>query len=143
VAGDRERTFVERALDEEASLWPDFLLQVTPSYERTATVDELAARGVLHAETARIFCTADGEPFHLYRHQVEALEQAGAGASYIVTSGGCSVAASPPSGRSQPARPAPLRAWDGGLRLPRAACNRPPSRPAPLSRVLTAPRRQI
>lgn len=41
VADDRAREFVERALVEEAHLWPDFLLQVSPSYVRTATVDEL------------------------------------------------------------------------------------------------------
>lgn len=87
VADDRAREFVERALVEEARLWPEFLLQVSPSYARTATVDELAARGILHEETARIFRTPDGHPFHLYQHQVEALEQARRGQGYVVTSG--------------------------------------------------------
>jgi Lhr-like helicase len=87
VADQRVGEFVERALVEEARLWPEFLLQVSPSYARTATVDELVARGVLHEETARIFRTSDGHPFHLYQHQVEALEQARRGEGYVVTSG--------------------------------------------------------
>jgi hypothetical protein len=87
VADERARAFVEQALDAEARLWPDFLLQVSPSYERAATVDDLAAAGKIDRETARIFRTQDGAAFHLYRHQVEALERASAGDSYVVTSG--------------------------------------------------------
>ncbi len=72
---------------EEANLWPDFLLQVSPSYARQATVDELAARAELHEETAAIFRTPDAKPFHLYQHQIEALAKARAGQSFVVTSG--------------------------------------------------------
>lgn len=87
VADERARVFIERALIEETRLWPDFLLQVSPSYQRAASVEELAARGVLHAETARVFSTDRGKPFHLYQHQVEAIERAHSGQSYVVTSG--------------------------------------------------------
>jgi ATP-dependent helicase YprA (DUF1998 family) len=87
IADKRAQEYVERALNEEATLWPDFLLQVSPSYQRAATVDKLAAEGALHGETARIFRTHTGEPFHLYAHQVEALEKARRGESYVVTSG--------------------------------------------------------
>lgn len=87
IADDRARAYVERALDEEARLWPDFLLQVSPSYARAETVEELARRGELHPETARIFCTPEGQAFRLYQHQVEALRKARAGESYVVTSG--------------------------------------------------------
>jgi ATP-dependent helicase YprA (DUF1998 family) len=87
VADVRAREFVEQALVEEARLWPDFLLQVSPSYARKATVDELAERGDLHRETKRIFRGADDKPFRLYQHQVEALEKARRGESYVVTSG--------------------------------------------------------
>ena len=58
VADKRARQFVEHALVEEARLWPDFLLQVSPAYARATTVDELAAQSVLHETTARIFRTA-------------------------------------------------------------------------------------
>jgi hypothetical protein len=40
------------------------LLQVSPSYTRLATVDELAAQGLLRQEAASIFRTTDG---HLRR----------------------------------------------------------------------------
>jgi hypothetical protein len=36
IADERIRAYVERALDEEAHLWPDFLLQLSPSYQRGA-----------------------------------------------------------------------------------------------------------
>ena len=66
IADDRTREFVDQALDEEARLWPDPLLQVSPSYARSATVDELAGSGLILEETARIFRTPEGQPFHLY-----------------------------------------------------------------------------
>ena len=87
VADERVSKFIKRTLVEDAYLWPDFLLQVSPSYERTETVDELAHRGVLDPKTARIFSHSDGKPFRLYRHQVEALDKARQGQSYVVTSG--------------------------------------------------------
>jgi ATP-dependent helicase YprA (DUF1998 family) len=87
IADDRARQYVEHALIEEARLWPDFLLQVSPSYARAATVDDLATQGVLHEETARIFRTPEGRPFHLYQHQIEAFEKARHEESYVVTSG--------------------------------------------------------
>ncbi|HPC84390.1 MAG TPA: DEAD/DEAH box helicase [Thermoanaerobaculaceae bacterium] len=87
IADPRVREFVDQAIVNEGQLWPDFLLQVSPSYARTATVDELAARGVILAETAQIFRAVDGAPYTLFQHQVEAIEKARAGQSYVVTSG--------------------------------------------------------
>jgi len=87
VADERAQQFVEHALDAEARLWPDFLLQVSPAYARAATGDELAAQSMLHEQTARIFRTPEGSPFHLYQHQIEALDKACSEESYIVTSG--------------------------------------------------------
>ncbi|MCR4413455.1 MAG: DEAD/DEAH box helicase [Thermoguttaceae bacterium] len=87
VADARARKYVERALVEEARLWPDALLQVSPSYARTATVDDLAAQGTLHQAAADIFRTPTGQPYHLYQHQVEAIRLASAGQSFVVTSG--------------------------------------------------------
>ncbi|WP_322508998.1 DEAD/DEAH box helicase [Anaerolinea sp.] len=87
IADERIRAFVDRALEEEAHLWPDFLLQISPSYQRGLSVDALAHQGILHAETARIFRTPQGKPFYLYRHQEQAIEKASRGESYVVTSG--------------------------------------------------------
>src|SRR5262245_52857227 len=89
VDDDRAREFIERELVEEARLWPEALLQVSPSYPRVASVDELAAptRNSLLLDTAQIFRYDQGEPFFLYQHQVEALERARRSESYVVTSG--------------------------------------------------------
>jgi len=72
ITDERARQFVEHALVEETRLWPDFLLQLSLAYARAATVDELAAQNVLHETAARIFRTPEGNPFHLYQHQIEA-----------------------------------------------------------------------
>jgi Lhr-like helicase len=108
VADDRAREFIERELVQEARLWPEALLQVSPSYARVASVDELAERNVILRETAQIFRTErgspfeilelnerggaqgevpQGKPFYLYQHQVEAMDRAGRRESYVVTSG--------------------------------------------------------
>ena len=87
ITDERARQFVEHALDKEARLWPDFLLQVSPAYAQPATVDELVTQNVLHETTARIFRTPEGNPFHLYQHQIEAFDKARNEKSYVVTSG--------------------------------------------------------
>ena len=108
VADDRAREFIDRKLVEQARLWPEALLQVSPSYARVASVDQSADQGVLLRETAEILRTDScspfeilelnerggapclvqhGQPFHLYQHQVEALELARRGETYVVTSG--------------------------------------------------------
>ncbi len=87
VADDRAREFIDRELVEQARLWPEAVLQVSPSYARVASVDEMAARGALLQQTAQIFCNDRGEPFSLYQHQVEAMERATREESYVVTSG--------------------------------------------------------
>lgn len=87
VADDRAREFIDRELVEQARLWPEALLQVSPSYARVASVDELATRGLILPQTAQIFRNDRGEPITLYQHQVEALEPARQGQSYVVTSG--------------------------------------------------------
>ena len=87
VADDRAREFIDRELVEQARLWPEALLQVSPSYARVASVDELADRDVILREPAQIFRNDRGEPFVLYQHQVEAMERARRGESYVVTSG--------------------------------------------------------
>ena len=70
VADARARAFMDHELLDEARLWPEALLQVSPSYARVASVDDLAARGVILPETAQIFRNDRGEPFFLYQHQV-------------------------------------------------------------------------
>lgn len=44
-------------------------------------------RGTLHATAADVFRTPGGQPYYLYQHQVEAMELASTGQSFVVTSG--------------------------------------------------------
>lgn len=87
IADERARAFVDHHLTTESRLWPEPLIQLSPSYALGATVDDLATRGIIARETARIFRTNTGTPFHLYRHQEEAIIKANANESFIVTSG--------------------------------------------------------
>ena len=87
IADEKARRFVDKALEEEARLWPDFLAQVSPSYATGLTVMELARHGAITAETAEVFQRPDGSPFTLYRHPEEAIRRALTGQSFIVTSG--------------------------------------------------------
>lgn len=87
IADERARAFVNQALEQEASLWPEPLVQLIPAYAPGATVDELAREGLIHQTTASIFRQPDGRPFRLYRHQEEAIRKALARESFVVTSG--------------------------------------------------------
>ncbi|MCX8207815.1 MAG: DEAD/DEAH box helicase [Methanothrix sp.] len=89
ITDDRAREFIEQALMEEAQLWPEPLIQLSPAYKRVANVDELAQRGLIHPETARIFRDnrKNYAPLQLYQHQVEAIERASRGESFVVTTG--------------------------------------------------------
>ena len=73
--------------------WPEPILQLNPHFQVGASVGDLVAGGLLHADTAKFFQQpgpASGEagpPFDLYKHQVEAIQRAASGASYVVTTG--------------------------------------------------------
>lgn len=71
----------------EPRLWPDALVQLSPAYAWGRTVDELAQEGSIHRLTAKVFRTAQGKPYRLYRHQEEAILLALRGESVVVTSG--------------------------------------------------------
>ena len=70
IADEKARRFLDKALEEEARLWPDFLAQVSPSYATGLTVMELARHGAITAETAEVFQRPDGSPFTLLRFLV-------------------------------------------------------------------------
>ncbi len=76
IGDQRAQAFVNQALEEGIHLWPEPLLQLSPSYVSGPTVDELAEAGRIAQETARIFRFEDGRPFRLYRHQEEAVAKA-------------------------------------------------------------------
>ncbi|MCS7020912.1 MAG: DEAD/DEAH box helicase [Gemmataceae bacterium] len=87
IADERLRAYAHQMLGEEQRLWPEPLIQLSPVYKRDATIAELAQEGLLHSETARIFQRPDGSSYRLYRHQVEAIQLALKGHSFVLTSG--------------------------------------------------------
>ena len=85
---------LREAVDRELAaglLWPEPRLGLNPAFESGASIDDLVASGVLHPGCADIFrIKRDGEPsrpLNLYRHQVEAIEAARRGSSYVLTTG--------------------------------------------------------
>eukprot|EP01032_Pedospumella_encystans_P023715 gene23715-26836_t len=75
----------------EGRYWPEPLIQINPNYRRSATVQQLAAKGDLHTACAELFKAKkpEGTPvdLFLYAHQMEALAKAGQDKSYVVTTG--------------------------------------------------------
>ncbi len=67
--------------------WPEPLLQINPFYQEGHTVGELAQKGTLHPDCARIFVSKDGSPLRLYKHQEQAIGFAREGKSFVVTTG--------------------------------------------------------
>jgi ATP-dependent helicase YprA (DUF1998 family) len=87
---------IRARIDEQYSsdrFWPEPILQLNPHFQIGASVGDLVAGGLLDADTAKFFrqpSPANGEagpPFDLYKHQVEAIQRAASGASYVVTTG--------------------------------------------------------
>ncbi len=87
IADRRAQEFLGQQIDNQARLWPEPLLQLSPSYRPGCTTDELAAEGVIHPTTAEIFRRPNGAPLRLHLHQEQATRRACAGQSFIVTSG--------------------------------------------------------
>src|ERR1043166_3248217 len=78
---------VNQRLD-EGMLWPEPLIQLNPSFEPGAWIDDLVKEGVLHAECGKIFrkdktTTALGDKMRLHRHQEEAARVAKLGVNYV------------------------------------------------------------
>ncbi|RTI02129.1 DEAD/DEAH box helicase [Thermus scotoductus] len=86
IRDDRLRDFVLTRL-REGEFWPEPFLSLSAGYELAGSVDQLAEEGLIHPTTARIFRREDGSPFHLFRHQVEAIQRAVNGKSFVLTSG--------------------------------------------------------
>lgn len=91
IADDKVRQAVESAIN-GGLLWPDPLLQLNPSFEPGATVDQLVQEGLLHEECGRIFRVKRhendfGRPLRLHRHQEQAIRIAHEDHSYVLTTG--------------------------------------------------------
>ena len=76
----------------EGMLWPEPLIQLNPSFEPGAWIDDLVKQGVLRQECAKVFRKGKkpddlGEPMRLHRHQEEAVRIANLGKNYVLTTG--------------------------------------------------------
>ncbi len=78
---------VRRGFD-QATFWPDPLVQLNPNFQSGSTVEQLASEGVLHAECDRLFRVGDDRvSIRLHRHQEEAIRTARQGENYVLTTG--------------------------------------------------------
>jgi ATP-dependent helicase YprA (DUF1998 family) len=67
---------------EKGTLWPEPLLQLSPQYEKPASLKDLVDNGTLHKDCLPIFGN-----LMLYSHQVQAIETAQRWEHYILTTG--------------------------------------------------------
>jgi ATP-dependent helicase YprA (DUF1998 family)/very-short-patch-repair endonuclease len=87
----RIQDYVQASLD-EGLLWPDPLIQLNPSFEPGAWIDDLVKDGTLHAECASIFRIKPepdtrGKPMRLHKHQTDAIYVARSRENYVLTTG--------------------------------------------------------
>lgn len=86
------KNFYEHELERERQ-WPEPWISLNPSFESGGRIDELVREGLLHPECDRIFRVKQTiedpghTPITLHRHQREAIEVAGDGSSYVLTTG--------------------------------------------------------
>lgn len=85
IKDERINNYVHNQL-KSGMLWPDELIQLSPSYEMGKSVPELVAEKVLHPLCERIF-RKDGKPIRLYKHQEEAIRIAMRKEPYVLTTG--------------------------------------------------------
>jgi ATP-dependent helicase YprA (DUF1998 family) len=91
IRDPRIREYVEGEIA-AGLLWPDPLIQLNPSYEPGASIDDLVSQDVLHEECRRIFQLkpepdSDAKLLQLFLHQEQAIRAAKTGSSYILTTG--------------------------------------------------------
>ncbi|MDE2126262.1 MAG: DEAD/DEAH box helicase [Armatimonadetes bacterium] len=91
IHDQRIRDHVNDSLD-NGLLWPDPLIQLNPSFEPGAWIDDLVKDKTLHEECSRIFRIkpkreSAGNPMRLHKHQSDAVEVARSDNHYVLTTG--------------------------------------------------------
>jgi len=76
---------------EAGTLWPDPLIQLNPTFEPGAWIDDLVNQGVLHPLCRDIFrlksAGGKSDPLRLHKHQTDAITAAQSGDNYVLTTG--------------------------------------------------------
>ena len=91
----RDETIDQRVRESlnDGLLWPDPIIQLSPSFESGKNIDELVSEEVLHPTCSTIFRVgknehnSEGLPLLLHKHQSEAILKAHEGKNYILTTG--------------------------------------------------------
>jgi ATP-dependent helicase YprA (DUF1998 family) len=90
VRDERIRDYIDEKL-KAGVLWPQPLIQLNPSFEPGAFVEDLVREGVLHQGCAEVFRRSKKEtgglPLRLHTHQEEAIRVARLGRNYVLTTG--------------------------------------------------------
>lgn len=86
IAADDIRSFIKQQFDAYKRFCPEPLIQITPNYKVSCSIDDLVRQGVLHPDCAKIF-QFNGQGLNLFAHQYNAINMARSGKSYVVTSG--------------------------------------------------------
>ena len=75
----------------DGTLWPDALVQVSPTFKPAHTIEACADAGTLHADCATIFKVQDShqrlQSLRLYKHQLDAIQYANNKHHFVVTTG--------------------------------------------------------
>ncbi|MFO7682699.1 MAG: DEAD/DEAH box helicase, partial [Chloroflexota bacterium] len=74
-------------------LWPDPLIQLNPTFEPGAWIDDLVQTGILHPLCQKVFRLKSdkngtkNKPLRLHKHQTDAIAAAQSGDNYVLTTG--------------------------------------------------------
>ena len=77
----------------EGGRGPDPLISLQPASEAGASIPDVVSRNQLHEECKKVFAIKSesagepAQPLQLYRHQLDAVEAARTGDSYVLTTG--------------------------------------------------------
>ncbi|MCB8984466.1 MAG: DEAD/DEAH box helicase [Ardenticatenaceae bacterium] len=92
IKDDRIQQHVQNEL-QAGILWPDPLIQLNPTFEPGAWIDDLVQSNVLHPVCQKIFRLKtdghkpDSKPLRLHKHQTDAIAAAQSGDNYVLTTG--------------------------------------------------------
>jgi len=92
IKDERIQNHVQQEM-QDGVLWPDPLIQLNPTFEPGAWIDDLVENGTLHPLSQKIFrlkpdkSTGDSKPLRLHKHQTDAITAAQSDDNYVLTTG--------------------------------------------------------
>jgi ATP-dependent helicase YprA (DUF1998 family) len=90
IKDERIQAHVDQEL-QAGALWPDPLIQLNPTFEPGAWIDDLVQAKTLHPLCRDIFrlksAGGENQPLRLHKHQTDAIRAAQSGDNYVLTTG--------------------------------------------------------